>query len=54
MASKALAPPYNHSSWPGLSRPSTRICRAREFVDGRIKSGHDEGGKAQEDRERFT
>jgi error-prone DNA polymerase len=35
--------PQEAPSWTGLTRPST-FCDGGEDVDGRIKSGHDEGG----------
>ena len=32
------------SSWPGLSRPSTRFAAAKKDVDARVKPAHDGGG----------
>ena len=46
-ATKRVPRANPHTSWPGLSRPSTSFsCREEKNVDGRNESGHDEGGQA--------
>jgi hypothetical protein len=29
------------SSWPGLTRPSRFFLKIRDFLDGRLRGGHD-------------